>query len=113
MATVKASSIYESVISIAIISITITVATYIFVNIMSSQETISYYQMIEKVAELKEECEVKQSFTNKNINFKEFNISQNITNYKGNEKLKLVKFTISKNKKKIKIIEYLIQKNEF
>lgn len=107
---IKASSIYESVISIAIISITITIATYIFVNIMNTQHNISYYQMVEKVAELKEDCEKKQLFVNKNIAFKSYQIEQLITNYKEQENLKLVKFNAIENGRKIESFEYLIRK---
>lgn len=110
MARVKASSIYESVISIAIISITITVATSIFVNIMSSQDSIAYYQMIEKVSQLKTTCTTKQYFKSKNFDFKSYKINQVITNYDNNKNLKLVTYNVTSNKKKIKTFKYLIRK---
>ncbi len=110
MVTVKASSIYESVISIAIISITITVATTIFVNVMNSQDSISYYQMVEKINQLKTTCDEKQQFKSRNITFKSYEINQTVTNYRSNEKLKLVTYKVTSNKRKIKTFNYLIRK---
>lgn len=107
---IKASSIYESVISIAIISITITVATYVFVNIMNSQQSLSFYQMVEKVADLKQECITKQNFTNSNSTFKEFKLFKTVENFNENKHLKKVRFTIKKNSKVVKTFQYLIRK---
>ena len=110
MDKLKASSIYESVISIAIISITITVATFVFVNIMNSKDKISYYQAIEKVEELKNSCIDKQLFNNISVDVKEFTIHQTVDNYKENEKLKWIKYEITANKRKVKTLNYLIRK---
>lgn len=110
MGKLKASSIYESVISIAIISITITVATFIFMNIINSQDTISYYQAIEMVNKLKNECIQKQEFINKSINLKEYTIIQTVNKYKDKNKLKIVRYEITTNKKKVKTLNYLIIK---
>lgn len=108
---IKASSIYESVISIAIISITITVATYVFVNIMNSQKSLSFYQMTEEVAKLKYDCIAKQNFTNNTITFKAFKIEKTVQNFKENNQLKLVRFKVKSNNKVVKTFHYLIRKN--
>lgn len=106
---IKASSIYESVISIALISITISVATFVFVNIMNSQKSLSHYQMIEEIAILKQKCIEKQSFTNSSLEFKEYEIDKTVSNFKENNQLKLVRFTVKKNNNIVNTFNYLIR----
>ncbi len=109
MARLKGSSIYESVISIAIISIVITVATYIIMQVIISSKPISYYQMIEKIEELKNNCDNEKNFTNKTFNFKEYVIEKKTKNYKDNPNLKILTFRILKDNHKIKMFNYLIR----
>ncbi len=107
---IKASSLYETVLSIAIISIVITLATFIYFNVTNSFGNVSRHQLTEKIDSLKNVCFEKQDFSEKKISFKEFEIYQSTNDFKANENLKLVTFLILKDSIEIDKKTHLIRK---
>lgn len=107
---IKASSLYETVLSIAIIAIVITLATLIYANVTFSFSNISRYQLIEKIDSLKNLCDDRQDFTKKVFLFKQHEIHQSCVNFENNKNLMSVTFSVIKNNGVIEEKSYLIRR---
>jgi len=107
---IKAGSLYETVLSIAIISIVITLATFIYFNVTNSFGNVASHQLTDKIDSLKNICIEKQDFSAKRMSFKEYEIYQNVEDYQENENLKVVTFLVLKDSVQIDEKSHLIRK---
>lgn len=75
----KASSILESVIAITIISICVLVAFLVYLNIISQNKPISYYDAKHKVEFITNESLMNKNYDNETFKFKNYNIIKTVT----------------------------------
>ncbi len=112
MVMIKASTLYETILAIGIISAAIAVATLIFSNVVYTDENVSYYQVEELIYNLKNKSEIEQQFNNETINYKEFIIKKKVLNFDEDRKLRQIVFKVFKGKKMFKEYRFLIRENE-
>ncbi|WP_299883428.1 hypothetical protein [uncultured Lacinutrix sp.] len=108
--TLKASSIMESVIAIAIISICALVALMIYVNVVKQNSSASYYEAIHKVNYLKNEAFLNKDYQDNSYIFKGYKIEKTVILNK-DEKTAQLKWKVVVGSK-TKIFNSLISYNE-
>lgn len=102
----KASSLIESVMAIAIISICVFIATMVYVKLLEADYEISYYKAKQKIAELHLQTIQQQLFENENYDFESYKIKKTTNDY--SLFLKQVTFVLETETKK-ETIEYLVK----
>jgi hypothetical protein len=108
---IKASSLHESVVSIAIISITISVGMMIFFNVTNNiYNQVSYHQLLNKIDQIKNKTStVGEKKSKKSYFFKGYNIIE-VRREKEGEKHFFIKITVLRDRKIILETEYVYQK---
>ncbi|MDC3388578.1 hypothetical protein OAX11_03600 [Flavobacteriaceae bacterium] len=97
----KASSLIESVMAIAIISICISIATLIYVKLFDSDYELAYYKGKQKIASFHLSTIEKQIFENEVYVFEAYTISKIVSSY--SPRVNKVDFELkTKNKKENK-----------
>ncbi|WP_452223475.1 hypothetical protein [Lacinutrix chionoecetis] len=102
----KASSLIESVIAIAIISICVFIATMVYVKLLDSDYEISYYKAKQKITELHLQTIEQQDFEDENYDFESYRIKKMTNDY--SIFLKQVIFILETETKKEQV-EYLVK----
>gem|GEM_PF-2778550 len=77
----QASSLIESVMAIAIISICISMATLIYVKLLQSDYEIAYYKAKQKIALFHLETIEEQLFEDEVYNFESYKITKQVKEY--------------------------------
>ena len=77
----QASSLVESVMAIAIISICISIATLVYVRLLQSDYEIAYYKAKQKITFLHLETIEKQLFENETYSFESYTITKLVAAY--------------------------------
>jgi ABC-type dipeptide/oligopeptide/nickel transport system permease component len=77
----EASSLIESVMAIAIISICISIATLVYVKLLQSDYELAYYKAKQKITELHLQTIEEQLFENESYNFESYNITKQVKEY--------------------------------
>jgi len=77
----QASSLIESVMAIAIISICISIATLVYVKLLQSDYEIAYYKAKQKIALLHLETIEDQLFENETYGFESYTITKLVKEY--------------------------------
>ncbi len=90
---IKGSSILESVIAIAIISICILVAFTIYVNVIKRNDPITYYDAKQKVELLTQETIEQKDYENDSYVYENYTIAKEVE-IREEEKTVLLKWTI-------------------
>jgi len=108
---IKASTLYETILAIGIISAAIAVATLIFSNVVYSDENVSYYQVEEFIYNLKNKSEIEQEFKNETIDYREYIIKKKVLDFDEEKKLKQIIFKVFKGKKMFKEYHFLIRED--
>lgn len=76
--SLKASSLVESVIAIAIISVCVLVAFMIYINVIRQNDPISYFNAKHKVESLIQEITEKKNYENDSYTFSNYSITKNV-----------------------------------
>ncbi|WP_044397248.1 hypothetical protein [Lacinutrix sp. Hel_I_90] len=106
----QASSLIESVMAIAIISICVFIATMVYVKLLDSDYEVSYYKAMQKVTQLHLETIEQQAFEDEVYDYKSFKIDKTVNDY--SVFLKEVAFRVeTKNKKET--FKYLVKVKPF
>lgn len=74
----KASSVLESVIAITIISICVLVASVIYINVISHNSSIAYYNAIHTIKTLKIESIQLKDYEDNNYDYDDYSINKKI-----------------------------------
>jgi len=90
----KASSIVESVIAIAIISICILVASLTYLNVIKQNKSVNYYKAKHQIELLNNETLIEQNFNNDTFSFTHYTISKDV-DLKKHENIAYVTYTIT------------------
>jgi len=106
----KASSIVESVIAIAIISICILVASLTYVNVIKQNKSVNYYKAKHQVELINNDMLIEQNFNNDRYTFKNYSITKDVELNKP-ENIAFVTYTITIGDK-TNVIKKLIPFNE-
>lgn len=77
--TLKANSLLESVIAIAMISVCVLIALIIYVNVIQQNKSISYYEAKHKIALFTEEMIQKNDYENNSYSFEGYSIDKKVT----------------------------------
>lgn len=77
----QASSLIESVMAIAIISICISIATLVYVNLLKTDYEIAYYKAKQKITQLHLETIEQQLFEDEVYGFESYTISKEVKKY--------------------------------
>ncbi len=101
----KASSLIESVMAIAIISICVFIATLVYVKLLESDYEISYYKAKQKISELHYQTISEQLFDNEEFDYKSYKIKKEVKEY--NSSTNQVVFELITNTRKEKLM-YLV-----
>lgn len=109
--TLKASSLVESVIAIAIISVCVVVAFMIYINVIKQNDPISYFNAKHKVASLVQESIQNKSYENESYTFDTYAITKSVSINK-QEQTALLEFTIKTAHKTYRINELIPYKND-
>ncbi|WP_428741588.1 hypothetical protein [Tenacibaculum sp.] len=108
---VKASSLYESVVAIAIIAIAITMGLMIFFNVTNNvSNQVIYHQLLNKVEQIRYDSNIIDEKKEKNYFFKGYNIIRRRKN-KGKKRF-LLEIIVLKNDKVILKKEYFLRDDE-
>lgn len=98
--TVRAFTLFESVVAITIISILIGIGTMIYGNLVEAERPVAYYQAKEEVDLLFKDLKETKAFFSKNYDYETFSIQQKVDFHKGNKNLYQVEYTINAQGKK-------------
>ena len=101
----KASSLIESVMAIAIISICVFIATLVYAKLLESDYEIAYYKAKQKVSELHYQTTTEQLFDNDEYDYESFKIKKEVEEHSNS--INKVTFEIISKSKKEKIF-YLV-----
>lgn len=74
----KANSLVESVIAIAIISICILVAFLIYLNVIKQNKSVHYYEAKHKVESIFENSIITESYEDETFNYKYYSIEKTV-----------------------------------
>lgn len=75
----QASSILESVIAISVISICALIALTVYVNIITHNKSLNYYNALQTIKDLKYESIKYKNYENESFVFKDFTIDKEVT----------------------------------
>lgn len=104
---IKASSLLESVMAIAIISFCLVIATMIYAQLYDSDYDMGFYKTKHKVSELHYQTIREQSFENENYKSEGgYRIEKTVEDYE--EGVKRVQFKVTNDKRK-ELFVYLIK----
>lgn len=106
----KASSIVESVIAIAIISICILVASLTYINVIKQNKSVNYYKAKHQVELINNEMLIEQNFNNDSFSFNNYTIKKDVE-LKEAENIAYVTYTITIGDK-VDVIKKVIPLNE-
>ena len=101
----QASSLIESVMAIAIISVCVFISTLVYVKLLESDYEIAYYKAKQKVTELHYLTVSEQLFEDEEYDFETYTITKEVDEY--SNMINQVTFKISSKTKKEKIL-YLV-----
>jgi len=87
MVKVKAFSLFESVVAIAIITICIGIGAAIYTNVMRSQQPIMVVKGKEEMKRLFNELKTTKLYVNQSFDFDYYRIDQELEAYQGNAKV--------------------------
>ncbi|WBX75089.1 hypothetical protein PG911_10510 [Tenacibaculum ovolyticum] len=106
---IKASSLHESVVSIVIISLAISIGMIIFINVTNNiYNQVSYHQLLNKIDLIKNESSIIEDEKNKeSYSFKGYNIVKTI---KEEREFFFLEVIVFKNEKVILKKEFIRQK---
>lgn len=100
--TLKASSLVETVIAIAVISVCVMAAFLIYLNVVGQNHPVQYYEARHKVEVLAEEVAQQQDFNDDSFAFNGYTIEKHVELPKG-EGVAFVTFTIESGSKRYDI----------
>ncbi len=103
----KASSILESALTIAIISICILIVTTVYVKVFETGNSVVFYKAKHKISELLLDANDIEFFKNQEYDFKTYRLVKEIEDFNENPFVKKVVFTIATNNKRRKF-SYII-----
>lgn len=107
----KASSLVESVIAIAIISVCVLVGFMVYVNVIKQNDSTAYFNAKHKVDFFIQASIEKQDYESDNYTFDGYSISKEVSvNKEG--RTALLEFTINTGNKTHKIAQLIPYKNE-
>ena len=95
----KAFTLFESVISVTIISVLIGVSALIWGNLMDSDKPLSYFQAKENIDLLLHELKHSKAFIDRTFEYDTYSIEQHLSFHKGNKKLYQVEYKVIANNK--------------
>ncbi|WP_298892413.1 hypothetical protein [uncultured Psychroserpens sp.] len=98
----KASSLIESIIAIVLISICSLVALTVYLNVISQNNPLNYYEAKHKIEILTQEAESKQDFEDDIYRYKNYIIEKNVT-IKNNERIAVINYIIKSGKKRFTV----------
>lgn len=75
----KASSLAESVIAIAIISVCVLVAFVVYVNVVKQNDSVNYYKAEHEVERLTANCRIDNDYENNTYTYKGYKIDKKVT----------------------------------
>jgi hypothetical protein len=98
----RASSIVESIIAIVLISICSLVSLSVYLNVISQNNPVHYYEAKHKVEKLTQLALKNQDFENEIFKYSYYTITKNVT-IKANEHIVVLDYTITTGHKKYNI----------
>lgn len=90
----RAFSLFESVVAIAIISVLIGIGTLVYSNLVESERPIPYYQAKEEIDRYFHLLQTERTFFSRVFDHDSYSIEQHVDFYNGNKKLYLVEYVV-------------------
>ncbi len=104
---VRASSLIESVIAIAVIAICMLLATLIFNQVLSSSYNMAFQKAKYRIEMLREATKKEQLFADNTYQGPGYTIIKKVRDHESDPRLKEVRFTVQAHRKK-EVFTYLI-----
>lgn len=96
----KAFSLFESVVAIAIISVLIGIGIVVYSNLVQAERPIPFYQAKEEIDLMYHELQNTKAFFPKTLSHETYSIEQKVDFHNGNKKLYLVEYIVTAQNKK-------------
>lgn len=90
----KSFTLFESVISITIISVLLAIASMIYGNLMSAENPISEFEAKQEIQTMLLLADAQEVIFNQELEFESYSIKQTVEPFKGNTKLLLLTYEV-------------------